>query len=100
MKKFSKILCTFFAVLMVVTAFCMTVSASSAYQTYTYSVKGKALYSPDAYTAINSVGSDYMGLEVPIENPGDMVTDEAQNVYIADTGNNRIVALYIARTTK
>lgn len=93
MKKFNKILCTFFALLMVLTAACVTAGASSAYQTYVYSVKGKALYSPDAYTAINSVGSDYMGLELPIENPGDMVTDEAGNVYIADTGNNRIVVL-------
>ena len=93
MKKFNKILCTFFALLMVLTAACVTAGASSAYQTYVYSVKGKALYSPDAYIAINSVGSDYMGLELPIENPGDMVTDEAGNVYIADTGNNRIVVL-------
>ena len=93
MKKFSKILCTFFALLMIVTAACVTANASSAYQTYVYSVDGKALYSPDAYTAISSVGSDYMGLNVPIENPGDMVTDQAQNVYIADTGNNRIVVL-------
>ena len=93
MKKFNKILCTFCALLMVVTAFCVTASAGSAYQTYVYDVYGDALYSPDAYTAINSVGSDYMGLELPIENPGDMVTDEALNVYIADTGNNRIVVL-------
>ncbi len=93
MKKFNKILCTFFALLMVLTAACVTAGASSAYQTYVYDVYGDALYSPDAYTAINSVGSDYMGLELPIENPGDMVTDEAHNVYIADTGNNRIVVL-------
>lgn len=93
MKNFNKILCTFCAILMVLTAFCVTASAGSAYQTYVYDVYGDALYSPDAYTAISSVGSDYMGLELPIENPGDMVTDEAQNVYIADTGNNRIVVL-------
>ncbi len=93
MKKFNKILCTFFALLLVVTACCVTAGAGSAYQTYTYDVYGDALYSPDAYTAIKAVGSDEMGLEVPIENPGDMVTDEAQNVYIADTGNNRIVVL-------
>ena len=93
MKNFNKILCTFCAILMVLTACCITASAGSAYQTYVYDVYGEALYSPDAYTAISSVGSDYMGLEVPIENPGDMVTDEAQNVYIADTGNNRIVVL-------
>ena len=93
MKKFNKILCTFFAVLMVVTAFAMTAGASSAYQTYTYNVYGKPLYSPDAYTAIKAVNSDDMGLELPIENPGDMITDDAGNVYIADTGNNRIVVL-------
>ncbi|MBO5510767.1 MAG: YIP1 family protein [Clostridia bacterium] len=93
MKNLNKILCTFCAILMVLTAFCATASAGSAYQTYVYDVYGEALYSPDAYTAISSVGSDYMGLELPIENPGDMVTDEAQNVYIADTGNNRIVVL-------
>ena len=58
MKKFSKILCTFFALLMIVSCFCFTAGASSAYQTYTYDIKGKPLYSPDAYTAILSVGSD------------------------------------------
>ena len=93
MKKFNKILCTFFALLLIVSSVCVTAGASSAYQTYTYSVKGKALYSPDAYTAIKAVNSDDMGLEVPIENPGDMITDDAGNVYIADTGNNRIVVL-------
>ena len=93
MKKFNKILCTFCALLMVLTALTVTAGAGSAYQTYVYDVYGDALYSPDAYTAISSVGSDYMGLELPIENPGDMVTDEALNVYIADTGNNRIVVL-------
>ncbi len=93
MKKFSKILCTFFALVMVVSCFCMTAGASSAYQTYTYDVYGDPLYSPDAYTAIKAVNSDDMGLELPIENPGDMITDDAGNVYIADTGNNRIVVL-------
>ena len=93
MKKFNKILCTFCALLMIVTAACVTASAGSAYQTYVYSVDGEALYSPDAYTAISTIDSDYMGLNVAIENPGDLVTDQAQNVYIADTGNNRIVVL-------
>ena len=55
MKKFTKILCTFFAVLMIVGAACVTAGASSAYQTYTYDIAGLPLYSPDAYTAIKSV---------------------------------------------
>ena len=93
MKKFTKILCTFFAVLMIVGAACVTAGASSAYQTYTYDIAGLPLYSPDAYTAIKSVNSDDMNLEVAIDNPGDMLTDMDGNVYIADTGNNRIVVL-------
>ena len=93
MKKFSKILCTFFAVLLVVSAFCVTAGASSAYQTYTYDIYGFPLYSPDAYTAFRTIDSDDMGLELAIENPGDMLTDDAGNVYIADTGNDRIVVL-------
>ncbi len=93
MKKFKKIICTFFALLMVVTACCVTANASSAYQTYVYDVYGKSLYSPDAYTAIMTVDSGYMGLELPIDSPGDMLTDDAGNVYIADSANNRIVVL-------
>ena len=93
MKKFSKILCTFFSLVMIVSCLCITAGASSAYQTYTYDVYGDPLYSPDAYTAIKAVNSDDMGLELPIENPGDMITDDAGNVYIADTGNNRVVVL-------
>lgn len=93
MKKFNKIVCTFFALLMVVSAFCIPASAGSAYQTYVYDVYGDPLYSPDAYTAILTVDSSYMGLETPIKNPGDMLTDESGNVYIADTDNSRIVVL-------
>ncbi len=97
MKRFTKILCTFFAVLMVLSVACVTAGAGSAYQTYVYDVYGDPLYSPDAYTAIQTVDSKYMGLEalgdVPITNPGDMLTDQAGNVYIADTDNSRIVVL-------
>ena len=94
MNKIAKILCTVFAVIMV--ASCMTVgmSASSAYQTYTYSIDGFALYSPDAYTADSKIiDSQHMGLETPLNNPNDLITDKEGNVYLADTGNNRIVCL-------
>ena len=95
MKKLNgkRILCLLFVVLLTVSGFVFTASASSAYQTYIYGIDGKALYSPDAYTAIKAVNSVDMGLEVPLSNPGDMVTDDAGSIYIADTGNNRIVVL-------
>ena len=93
MKKITKILCIAFAFIMIASCATVAVSASSAYQTYTYSMDGYALYSPDAYTAAMTVDSTYMGLDVPIETPGDLITDDQGNVYIADTGNNRIVCL-------
>lgn len=92
--KFAKIFCAIIAVVMIVSCATMAVGASSAYQTYTYSIGGYALHSPDAYTADNQIiNSQYMGLDVAINNPNDLITDKQNNVYIADTGNNRIVCL-------
>ena len=91
--KAAKIFCIILAVLMLASFATVIVGASSAYQTYTYSIGGYALHSPDAYTADMVVDSKFMGLSTPINAPNDLVTDDKQNVYIADTGNNRIVCL-------
>ena len=95
MKRSAKILCALFIIIMLASCVVMAVSAGSAYQTYTYSIGGYALYSPDAYVAdANIVTSETMGLEVPLsKNVSDLTTDDKDNVYIADTGNNRIVCL-------
>ncbi len=91
MKKIISVLCI---VLTLVTLLSLPVSASSAYQTYTYSIGGAARYSPDAYSAYNAIDAVGMGLdELGLNNASDLVTDEDMNVYIADSGNNRIVAL-------
>ena len=78
---------------MIASCLVIGVGASSAYQTYTYSIGGFALYSPDAYVADRVVDSNAMGLDVPILDPNDIISDNDGNVYIADTGNNRIVCL-------
>ena len=78
---------------MIASAFTVGSSASSAYQTYTYSIGGTALYSPDAYSAVKTVDYTQMGMDLNLSNPGDMVTDKNEKVYIADSGNNRIVVL-------
>ena len=73
----------------------LPVSAAAPYQTYTYSIDGTALYSPDAYTPAKTIDSAYMGLpkDKPLKNPSDLEVDDMGNVYIADTDNSRIIVL-------
>ncbi|MDD6799196.1 MAG: YIP1 family protein [Firmicutes bacterium] len=72
---------------------CAFPAYAAAYSTYTYSIDGEPLLSPDAYTPVMQVDSKYMGLDVAISDPRDLVVDKSNNVYIADAANNRIVAL-------
>lgn len=59
MKKIAAIICILFVVVMILA---LPVSASTPYQTYTYSINGTALYSPDAYVPDLSVDAKSMGL--------------------------------------
>lgn len=90
MKKFVKIICFAFAILLLAAT---PLAAAKPYQTYTYSISGTALYSPDAYTPVLTVDSSYMGLTTAIGDPRDLEVDEDHNVYIADPKTNRIVCL-------
>ena len=151
MKKIAAIICILFAL---VTVLALPVNAATPYQTYTYSIGGTALYSPDAYVPSKNIDAMYMGLDdadflckyhpdlktareklaeteaamieaeklygtkdtnytqavsayntasktyadlyknySKISNPSDIEVDDNGNVYIADTGNSRIVVL-------
>ena len=59
MKKLVKIICAVFAVLMIAV---IPLSAAKPYQTYTYSISGTPLYSPNAYDPMVIVDHKYMGL--------------------------------------
>ncbi len=93
MKKVTSIICLAFVLMMIISCFSISVSAAKPYQTYTYSSDGFALLSPDAYTPIRTVDSDYMGLKEAIDDPKDLFVDDDKNVYIADSKGNRIVVL-------
>ena len=90
MKRFISVIALVFALVML---FAVPASAFKPYQTYTYSIDGFALHSPDAYTPIRTVDSAYMGLEVPFDEPSDIVVDENDNVYLVDSKNGRIIVL-------
>ena len=96
MKKIAKILVLTLAFILVFGA--VASSAYVAYDTYTYSISGKQMLSPAAYSTNTSLTSTDMGLKdkfggLQLNAAHDIVTDELGNVYIADTGNNRIVVL-------
>ena len=90
MKKLIKIICIAFAVLMIAA---IPLSAAKPYQTYTYSISGTPLYSPNAYDPMITVDYKYMGLETKIEDPRDLEVDEDLNVYVVDTKTNRVICL-------
>ena len=93
MKK-TKLLVRIFAVcaILVIMLGCIP-SFAAAYSTYTYSISGSALKSPDAYTPDRVVDSLSIGLSVVLNSPTDIETDSEGNVYLADPKNNRIVVL-------
>lgn len=67
--------------------------AATAYKTYTYSYSGEKADSPDAYVPYKTVNSAAMGLKTPIAAPSDLCVDSEGNVFISDSGLNRVIAL-------
>ena len=63
--------------------------AEPSYETYTYTYEGEPQNSPHAY-----VGGDTIYPvvdELPLSEPGDLYVDADNRIYIADTGNNRVL---------
>ncbi len=71
--------------------------AIESYQTYTYSADGFALYSPAAYSTPRTFDYNHIFSNVaePVnfDKPTDIYADDAGNVYLADSGNNRIIVM-------
>ena len=54
-------------VIVLITVLALPLSAATPYYTYTYSINGKDLRSPDAYVPDKEITSAYMGLTDPIK---------------------------------
>lgn len=89
MKKTAAVLCI---CVLLFFALCGSVSADEPYDTYTYSYYNEPKLSPHAYLteAVVTLKDAPCG---PLNEPTALVTDQEENLYIADTGNNRIVIL-------
>ncbi|MBQ2767676.1 MAG: YIP1 family protein [Clostridia bacterium] len=90
MKNIIRVIALVFAAMML---FAVPISAAKPYQTYTYSIDGMPLNSPDAYTPVMTVDSAYMGLSKAFDDPRDLFVDDENNVYLVDAKNNRVIVL-------
>ncbi len=93
MKKSTSVILLILSLAMIIPMMTIGTAASSAYQTYTYSIDGVALYSPDAYSPEEALVAADMQLPMDMKDPKDLITDKEGNVYIADSGNNQILIL-------
>lgn len=59
---------------------------------YTYNISGEAVPGPNVYDAVREIYGVDLGVGA-FREPQDLVVSPNQNIYIADSGNNRIVVL-------
>lgn len=92
-KKIIRIVSLSVCFILLITALMSVSAASTPYSTYTYSMDKKILLSPPAYAPNRTITSYDMNLSTPLKNPGDMFISKDMKIYIADTGNSRVVVL-------
>ena len=94
MKKFTRIVA--FTACLIILLGCIPVNAITPYTTYTYSIDGFALVSPDAYVPdriIDSSNLTYNGDPVTITDPRDLFADDNNNVYLVLGSANQVVVM-------
>ena len=91
MKKLTKILTLICCVVLLAGSALQMSAASAPYQTYTYSIDKNICFSPHAYTPDRAVTFYEMNMPTALNGAQDIFVDDNRNVYISDTGNNRVV---------
>lgn len=90
MKKLARILTVLMCTILLAGSAMQLSAATAPYETYTYSMDSDVLISPHAYTPDRAITYYEIGT-TKLNGPQDIFVDDDQNVYIADTGNNRVV---------
>lgn len=99
MKKTIRIISLIAVIILLVSS--IPVSAIIPYETYTYDKNGNKMESPHAFVPYEVVSSKTLGLNIEINEPADIaveeIVDENGNedyiIYLADTGNQRVLAI-------
>ncbi len=87
MKKSVRFSLIFMALLMLLSNFAIF---AKTYQSYTYSLGGYPMASPDGYTIEKTLTYTDMGMRDDFNDPRDIFVDKNMNVYIVDGGLNKV----------
>lgn len=90
MKKAKHLLSFLLALVLLVLAVPME-SSAAPYESYNYDFWGNVVKTPAPYVPDGSVSAVTLGLEKGFSNPQDICVAPNGNLYVADTGNNRII---------
>ncbi len=90
MKKTSKILIAALCLMVLVSCISPIFAATAPYSTYTYSMSGTSMESPDAYVPERLITNYDIGI-TSLKSAKDLFFDKEGNLYISDTGNNRVI---------
>lgn len=90
MKKTSKILIAALCLMVLVSCISPAFAATAPYSTYTYSMSGTSMESPDAYVPERLITNYDIGI-TSLKSAKDLFFDKEGNLYISDTGNNRVI---------
>ena len=82
---------TVLTVLLLILTMTLPVGAAG-YISYNYNSKGNSVKTPMPYTAVKEISGLDLGIG-EFSKPGDIYRDYKGNIYICDSGNNRIVVL-------
>lgn len=80
------------SLLVVIDAMSFSASAISTGRDYQYDEEQSSIHAPSAYDVQDVLYGSSFGAE-SLRNPSDLFVDNANNIYIVDSGNNRILIL-------
>jgi hypothetical protein len=85
---------TFIIIFITITSiyFAFTSFADTPYDNYIYSVQGQSVAEPQAYVPSRIITGESLGLS-NFNEPQDIIVDDKNEIFIVDSGNNRIIYL-------